>query len=118
MPDISKSVNGDEVASTLDEPLRALVDRIVEEAHPIQIILFGSRARGTVSSKSDIDLLIIMPEGTHRRETARRLYRSLTGIGTSFDLVVATEQDLKVHRDNPGLIYATALKEGRVVYAG
>ena len=97
--------------------LDILVRRIVEEVNPLQIILFGSAARGTVGPDSDLDLLIIMPDGTHRRRTAQRLYRNLTGIDAPFDLIVATSGDLTRHRDNPGLIYQTVLKEGRSVYA-
>ncbi|MEX2137973.1 MAG: nucleotidyltransferase domain-containing protein [Pirellulales bacterium] len=100
-----------------NDPLGMLVQRIVGEVHPVQIILFGSAARQTAGPHSDLDLLVVMRNGTHRRHTAQRLYRKLSGIPTPFDLVVATEGDLKTHRDNPGLIYSIALKEGRIVYA-
>jgi predicted nucleotidyltransferase len=99
------------------DPLGMLVQRIVSEVHPLQIILFGSAARQTAGPHGDLDLLVVMRDGTHRRRTAQQLYRKLSGIPTPFDLVVATEGDLEAHRDNPGLIYSTALKEGRIVYA-
>jgi predicted nucleotidyltransferase len=44
-----------------------LVRRIVEEVHPLRIILFGSAVRGKVGPNSDIDLLVVMPQGVHRR---------------------------------------------------
>jgi uncharacterized protein len=62
------------------EALQALVRRIVSEVHPLKIILFGSAARRTAGPQSDLDLLVVMPDGTHRRHTAKRLYRNLTGI--------------------------------------
>ncbi|MEO2003680.1 MAG: nucleotidyltransferase domain-containing protein, partial [Candidatus Poribacteria bacterium] len=34
------------------------------------MILFGSHARGDADAASDVDLLVVMPEGTHRCETA------------------------------------------------
>lgn len=67
--------------------------------------------------ESDIDVLVVMPEGTHRRKTAQLLYRQISDIGLPFDIVVATPADLERHKDNIGLIYRTVLQEGQEVYA-
>ncbi|MCL6509390.1 MAG: nucleotidyltransferase domain-containing protein [Anaerolineae bacterium] len=93
-----------------------LVNAIVGAVQPIQIILFGSAARGQMRPGSDIDLLVVMPDGTHRRHTAQRLYQMIGGIETPFDLLVATPSDLEKHKDNIGLIYRTILREGKTVY--
>ena len=97
--------------------LSGLIEKIVAAVHPLQIILFGSAARGEAGAESDIDVLVVMPEGTHRRRTAQQLYLEIRGITTPFDLLVATPSDLEKHRDNPGLIYRTILREGRTVHA-
>jgi uncharacterized protein len=89
---------------------------IVAEVHPLEIILFGSAALGQMGTDSDIDLLVVMPEGTHRRHTAQLLYRVVRGIRVPFDLIVATPGDLEKHRDNPGLIYHTISAQGRTIY--
>lgn len=94
-----------------------LVRRIVEEVHPLRIILFGSAARREAEPRSDIDLLVVMPEGVHRRRTAQLLYQNVMGVGIPFDILVATSGDLEKHKDNIGLIYRTILQEGREVYA-
>jgi predicted nucleotidyltransferase len=94
-----------------------LVQRIVEEVHPLRIILFGSAATGEVGTNSDIDLLIVMPEGVHRRRIAQFLYQKITRLGVPFDILVATPDDLQKHKDKIGLIYRTILQEGREVYA-
>ncbi len=99
------------------DALNTIVRRSVEIVQPVKIILFGSAARGNAGPNSDLDLLVVMPDGIHRRRTAQRLYSELSSVGVPFDLVVATVSDLAAHRDNPGLIYQTALKEGRTVYA-
>ncbi len=70
-----------------------------------------------MSVDSDIDVLIIMPEGVHRRKTAQLLYRKIIGLGVPFDILVATPSDLQKHKDNIGLIYRTVLAEGTEVYA-
>jgi len=99
-----------------DVHIRDLVRQIVEAVSPLQIVLFGSAARADSGPPADVDLLVVMPDGTHRRRTAQSLYRAIRGVSMPFDLIVATPSDLEKHRDNPGLIYQTALTEGRAVY--
>jgi predicted nucleotidyltransferase len=94
-----------------------LVRRVVEEVHPLRIILFGSAARGEMGPNSDIDLLVVMPQGIHRRRTAQLLYQKITGLGVPFDILVTTPEDLQKHKDKIGLIYRTILQEGREIYA-
>ena len=96
--------------------IEILVQRIVEQVHPLRIILFGSAARGDAGPDSDVDLLIVMPDGTHRRKTAQGLYRHLWGTGLAKDLVVVTETDVKTHAQNPAMVIHAALKEGLEVY--
>ena len=98
------------------EAIEQLVRHIIELVHPLRIILFGSAARGEMESDSDIDVLVVMPEGVHRRRTAQLLYRQIRGLGVPFDILVATPDDLERHKDNIGLIYQSILREGRDVY--
>lgn len=97
--------------------LDQIIERVVETVHPLRIILFGSAARGEVGPDSDVDLLVVMPEGTHRRHTAQYLHRNFQGLPLPVDVIVATPSDLAKHADHPGLIYRTVLSEGREVYA-
>ena len=101
----------------LSQAIDQLVEKVVEASHPLKITLFGSATRGELGPDSDIDLLVVMPEGTHRRQTAQHLYRQIRGLGVSFDILVATPDDLETHKDNIGLIYQTVLREGKQVYA-
>ena len=94
-----------------------LVRRIVEEVHPLRIILFGSAVTGKGGPDSDIDLLVVMPQGVHRRRIAQLLYQNITGLGVPFDILVATPEDLQKHKNKIGLIYRTILQEGREIYA-
>jgi predicted nucleotidyltransferase len=97
---------------TLDEIIR----RIVEVAQPKKIILFGSAATGRMGPNSDLDLLVIMADGIHRRRTAQAIYSSLKGLGLAKDIVVATEGDVRNYGDNPSLVLCPALREGRELY--
>jgi uncharacterized protein len=93
-----------------------LVRQIVAEVRPLKVVLFGSAACGEMGPDSDLDLLVVMPDGTHRRKTAQHLYRRLNGGGRPFDVVVATPSDLERHADRVGPVYRDAIREGREVY--
>ena len=97
--------------------IESLVQKIVEAVHPLKIILFGSYTQDKPNPESDIDVLIVMPEGVHCRRTAQLLYRQIRGLGVPFDVLVSTPSTLEKHKDNIGLIYRTVLKEGKEIYA-
>ena len=98
--------------------LDELVRRIVETVQPLRIILFGSAARGQMGPDSDVDVLVVMPDGVHRRQTARRIYRALVGLGVPKDVVVVTKSDVDQFADEPSLVICPALREGKELYCG
>ena len=100
----------------ITQTVQAIVDRIVQTVDPLRVILFGSAARGDLDENSDLDFLVVMPEGTRRRQTARKLYRALYGVGVAKDIIVSTENDLERFRNDPGYIYRQALEEGIELY--
>ena len=51
----------------LQEEIGKIVAQIIERYNPIQIILFGSCAKGCITNRSDIDLCIIC-EYEHKQE--------------------------------------------------
>ena len=99
------------------EAIEYLTKRIVAEINPLRILVFGSAAREEHKPGSDIDILVVVPEGVHRRHTAQLLYRRIQGVKVPFDILVATPSDLERHKNNIGLIYRTILLEGKEVYA-
>jgi predicted nucleotidyltransferase len=110
--------NGEVAEMTVVEgQVSDLVRQIVDQVHPLRVMLFGSAARGEWQPGSDLDILIVMPEGSLRRQTAKNLYRVIQDITIPFDLIVVTPGDLEKHRHNPGLIYHTILEEGQTLYA-
>ncbi len=96
--------------------LHELVSRIVDAVHPLRIILFGSAARGEMGLDSDLDTLVIMPDGSHRGKTAQEIYRHLWGLGFAKDIVVITESDIREHATNPSLVIKEALETGKELY--
>ena len=102
----------EQISSVVQEVTR----RILGVVWPRRISLFGSAARGQMTPDSDLDLLVIVPGPVHRRALAQEIYRSLHGILTPVDIVVATEQDVELHGQAIGSILRPALREGKVIY--
>ena len=100
----------------VEEAIDAIVDRIVEVADPRRIVVFGSAAKGQMGPDSDIDILVVMPDGVHRRRTSQRLHRCLAGMGVAKDIVVVTESDVRDYSENPSLVIRPARENGKEVY--
>lgn len=109
---MEKDVDTTPDRAILDE----LVRRITTSMQPLRIILFGSAARGEMGPNSDLDLLIVVPNGSDCRALARTLYRRLRGLGYAKDILVVQESDVENHGDNPFLIIYSALREGKELY--
>ena len=106
-----------EYCGTLDSLMLAdIVRRVVAVAKPDRVVLFGSAARGTMGPNSDVDLLVIKSGRFHRGQLTEAIYRGLRGAGVAVDVVVATAEEIQRYRDDPYLIVASALREGKVVY--
>ena len=98
------------------ELLDEVVRRIIGAANPRRIVLFGSAARGAMRPDSDLDLLVVMPDGTHRRHAANAIFQALRGIGLPKDVIVVTEGDAREYRHNPSLVLKPAFDEGIELY--
>lgn len=96
--------------------LDELVRRTVATVHPLRIILFGSAARGEMGPHSDLDVLVVMPDGSDRRAVAGSLYRAYRGLEYAHDVVVVWQSDVEQYGQNPYLIIHTALTGGRELY--
>jgi len=98
------------------EYLPEITRRILSISDPDKIILFGSSARGDAHSDSDLDLLVILRGVKSPRLESNRLRRVLRGLLVPVDIIVASPEQIQRHRNTIGLIYNSALAEGRVVY--
>ena len=101
---------------TTEAIISTMVDRIVGLFGPSRVVLFGSYARGTAIEWSDVDLLVVMGNGTDKRRTAVEIRRSLGDLPVSKDIIVATPDEITSRGSVVGTVLHSALREGRVVY--
>ena len=73
-----------------DGTLEEAVARIVAAGDPLQVILFGSRARGDAHSDSDYDFLVIEESAPPCYRRAAKYRRALSGLLPAKDILVWT----------------------------
>ena len=101
----------------IDESLiKEVVSRILQVARPRRVILFGSAATGTMTSDSDLDLLVIQDDFANEREESIRLRSSLGNIGLPVDVFAMTSNRFEETKDVIGGLAYPANKYGRIVY--
>ena len=96
--------------------LRILTDRIVQNFQPIRLILFGSHARGEANPRSDIDLLVVFPQASDKRQTAIEIRRALADLPVCKDVIVTTLDEIARRGHIVGTVLRSALREGQVLY--
>jgi len=104
------------VTPDVQEKIREMVRRVVEEFDPDRIVLFGSFARGTGGPDSDVDLLVIKPVSGSKRRERIAIRKALRGMGIAKDVILVTPEEVTQYQNAIGTIIRPALREGRVLY--
>ena len=92
------------------------VRRIVSGFQPLQILLFGSRARGTAGPDSDIDLIVVFREVENHLEKIADILGVLVDLEHSTDVIVATPEQIKNRSPWTGEVLYSAMLEAKVLY--
>lgn len=82
------------------------------------IILFGSRARGTNDGKSDYDILVVIKEEISDKDKiflATKIRKSLADKNIDADIIVRTKLDIEYYRNKIGSVVNKAVKEGVIL---
>lgn len=104
------------VVSRTEELILKISELLVEAAHPKQIILFGSRARGDSESDSDFDVVVVEELPFDCLQEMVRLNRVLRTFDAAIDLLVVSDERFQYWRDTPGNVYHEAASHGRILY--
>ena len=103
-----------------DAVIAQMVQAIVNEVDPEQVILFGSRGRGDYKESSDVDLVVVEAESfgprRSRHQEILKLRRLLRPFGAPIDVLVYSLEDVDYWRDSLNYVLARALREGKVLY--
>jgi predicted nucleotidyltransferase len=99
--------------------IEQIVERVVEQYRPEQIILFGSCAYGKPDAESDVDLLIVKETDERpidRRVIVRRIAHT-SRRGVPFSPLVITPQELTRRLEMNDPFYRKIIDQGHVLYA-
>jgi predicted nucleotidyltransferase len=97
--------------------INEIVKRIVKALTPLKIILFGSWAYGKPHKDSDLDILVVVKKSElPRYKRAVQVYKALTGILISKDIIVYTPQEIKEWNAVPQAFITTIIRKGKVIY--
>lgn len=97
-------------------PIDHLLVRIVDEFRPIEIRLFGSRARGESSASSDWDLFVVVPDDLEAADDLFAGYRLRRETRTRADIVLCPLAEFREDRDTPNTLAYEAVHHGVVIY--
>jgi predicted nucleotidyltransferase len=106
----------------VDEPLLRTIAAEIQAAIPsAEVRLFGSRARGTARSDSDLDLLVTVPDAwlaSHSRfEETGDLSRKLAHHRIPIDLLVYSHSEVQDRRQYSQHVVTEAYRYGRELHA-
>ena len=99
-----------------EQEIRRVATRLGKAADALQVILFGSHARGEAKEHSDVDLMIIAESDLPRFKRSRELYKQLRPYPFGMDLVVYTPQEIERGKKTPVSFVSAVLREGKTLY--
>ncbi len=99
------------------DTIQLVCERIVRDLKPLSIILFGSMARGDYNKYSDIDIMIVMPEGTNTRVASLSMSYLDSDLGMDVNKIVETSSSMEKYSHLRGSVQRMALLEGVELYS-
>lgn len=101
---------------TAAEWIPVMTERIVRGFDPLRVIVFGSQARGDAGPRSDVDLLVILPDAIDTGRAAVEILRALADLPVAKDIIVTTPDEITRRGHVLGTVLRPALREGKVLF--
>ena len=105
-----------ESAIDTDSVIDDMVETIVRGWDPLQVVLFGSRARGDDHKDSDVDLLVVLDDCDDCSGARDGIRDALRPLLVPTDIVVTTPALLVKRACLVGAVERKAVLDGRIVY--
>jgi uncharacterized protein len=99
-----------------EEQIDAAAQRLVATLHPKKVILFGSYARGTATEHSDLDLMVVEPEGISLWNATIQGRKVIGRMGVGVDVLVVDQETFDDRKDWCSSPIYWAQVEGKVLY--
>lgn len=100
-----------------EQHIAEIVRKVVAAAHePLQVILFGSYARGEAKETSDLDLLVVERDTPDIGEELIRLQDAIGHLDVGVDLLVYSDAEFQKRRNWCSTPVYWAVREGKVLY--
>lgn len=102
---------------TLDvRPIETLLARMINELRPVEVRLFGSRARGEAGAESDWDLFVVVPDDLAAVDDLFAGYRLRRETRMRADIILCPLSEFLEDRDTPNTLAYEAAHHGVTVY--
>jgi predicted nucleotidyltransferase len=89
---------------------------MIDELRPVEVRLFGSRARGEADAESDCDLFVVVPDDLAAVDDLFAGYRLRRETRTRADIILCPLSEFTEDRDTPNTLAHEAAHHGVTVY--
>ena len=113
---VATGIRHSQGASIDVQPIEHLLARIVEEFRPLQVRLFGSRARGEAVAASDWDLFVVVPDDLTAVDDMFAGYRLRRETRTRADVILCPISEFAEDRNTPNTMAYEAAHHGVAIY--
>jgi hypothetical protein len=110
---LSEQLKPDEIDYIVNRKLKW----ILSTASPLQVYLVGSAASKTMTTSSDVDLILIFEDDLALKQSMKLLWKARPKDDWPMDVLPYTKDQFKLSVSKGGGICWLALKEGKLVFS-
>ena len=99
-----------------DAIINQIVQKIVDQINPLQVILFGSYAMGMPTIDSDVDLFVIVESNLPRHKRSAKIRLLFAPAPCPLDILVYTPQEVESCSGVVNHIVTHVMTTGKILY--